>query len=274
MDIGIATLAASSHIWFPDQAIDEALPVFGEAGIRYLEYNDQTLPAYKDLTRTQASGIRKRADDLGLVLWSAHSPCMEGDLSAVDDRERRQAVALHLRCLERLGWLGIPHFVVHQVAGSADEIPAKTPYGVESVVELCEAGAECGVRILVENFANFDAAHCRKFVQETASENIGIVFDIGHAHHTPVDAADEIRVCGDMLVSLHVHDNHGSATGDEHLPPGLGTVDWPSVLRALEDVGYAGPFMMEVFPRQAGSPEDARRFVYQAAEAARQVLGT
>ncbi len=272
MKIGIATLAASSHVWFPDQTIHEALPVLHDAGITYLEYNDQTLPAYKDLTQSEAADIRRRTDDLGLILWSAHSPCLEGDLSAIDAKERRAAVELHLRCIERLGWLGIPNFVVHQVAGSGDEIPVKTPYGIESIVELCEAGEECGVRILVENFVNFDSGRCRQFVEGTAQDNIGIVCDIGHAHHTPLDAADEVGVCGDMLTSLHVHDNHGPATGDEHLPPGLGTVDWPRVLRALEEVGYEGPFMMEVFPRQAGSAGDARRFVREAAEAARRAL--
>jgi sugar phosphate isomerase/epimerase len=270
--IGIATLAASSHVWFPDQTIHEALPVLQEAGITCLEYNDQTLPAYKDLSKSEAADIRRRADDLGLVLWSAHSPCLEGDLSATDAKERRAAVELHLRCIERLGWLGISNFVVHQIAGSGDGIPVKTPYGIESTIELCEAGEECGVRILVENFVNFDSGRCREFVEGTAQGNIGIVFDVGHAHHTPLDAADEVGVCGDMLASLHVHDNHGLATGDEHLPPGQGTVAWPEVLRALRDVHYQGPFMMEVFPREAGSPEDARRFVCEAVEAARSVL--
>ncbi len=178
----------------------------------------------------------------------------------------------HLRRIDRLGRLGIPNFVVHQVAGTADEIPMKTAYGVESVVELCEAREECGVRILVENFVNFDSSRCREFIAETACENIGIVFDIGHAHHTPLDAAEEIGVCRDMLASVHVHDNHGPATGDEHLPPGLGTVDWPAALWALNEVGYRYPFMMEVFPREAGSPDDARRFIHEAAEAARAVL--
>ena len=36
---------------------------------------------------------------------------------------------------------------------------------------------------------------------------------------------------GDRIVSMHVHDNHG--TKDEHLWPGDGTIDWPGVREAL-----------------------------------------
>ena len=37
---------------------------------------------------------------------------------------------------------------------------------------------------------------------------------------------------GDRIVSMHVHDNHG--TKDEHLWPGDGTIDWPAVREALQ----------------------------------------
>ena len=43
------------------------------------------------------------------------------------------------------------------------------------------------------------------------------------------------------------------------------------MLWALNEVRYRVPFMMEVFPREAGSPEDARSFVHEAAEAAREL---
>jgi sugar phosphate isomerase/epimerase len=163
---------------------------------------------------------------------------------------------------------------VHQIEGPPGGLPERRPSGLEAVRRLCEAGSECGVRILVENFVQFDCAEVRRFAEDVGSDNVGIVFDVGHAHHTPRSEPDEIAACGDLLVSLHVHDNHGPAAGDEHLPPGYGTTDWPRVLRALAEVGYTGPFLMEVFPRTKGSREDAHAFVREAAEAAQAVLAT
>jgi len=222
MDIGIATLAASSHTWFADATLYEGLPVLKKAGIKYLEYNDQTLPAYKDLPKAEAEEIRRRCDDLDLVLWSAHSPCLEGDLSAIDAAERRAAADLHLRCIERLGWLGVRNFVVHQVAGPWDQLPSKVGYGIESVVELCEAGAECGVRILIENFAPFGCFRVRDFAEQTGSRNIGIVFDIGHAHHTPVDEAEEITAWATCSSASTSMTTTGRAPGTSTYPPATG----------------------------------------------------
>jgi len=35
-----------------------------------------------------------------------------------------------------------------------------------------------------------------------------------------------------------------------HLIPGLGGIDFSSVRRALEDVGYTGPLTLELYPYQ------------------------
>ncbi len=272
MDLGIATLAASSSDWFPEATLEEGLPVLAEAGFTHLEYNDQTFPKYKDLTQPQAREVRRQAADLGLTLWSAHSFCGESDLSALDPEHRRASLELHLRCVQRLGWLGVRNFVVHQIEGPPALLPQRIPYGLEAVRRLCEAGSECGVRILVENFVQFGCAEVRDFAEQVGSDNVGIVFDVGHAHHTPRSEPEEIAACGALLASLHVHDNHGPATGDEHLLPGHGTTDWLPILRALDGAGYTGPFLMEVFPRVKGSREDAHAFVREAAGAARAVL--
>jgi len=274
MNLGIATLAASSDIWFPDATLYEGLPVLAAAGLTYLEYNDQTLPKYKSLSQAEARDIRRRAEDFGLVLWSSHSFCAESDLSTPDPVRRREAVELHLRCVERLGWLGVQNFVVHQIEGPAATVAMRLPYGLESVARLCEAGRDCGVRILIENFVQFGCRQVRRLAEELGSDNLGIVFDVGHAHHTPRSEPDEIAICGDLLASLHVHDNHGPASGDEHLPPGYGTTDWPPVLDALAAVGYAGPFLMEVFPRTKGAAADAHAFVHESASAARAILAS
>ena len=68
--------------------------------------------------------------------------------------------------------------------------------------------------------------------------NIGMCFDIGHAHTT--DQMSEMMVLKDKFINVHVHDNLGDK--DAHLPLGQGTIDF-SVLRELTN--YKGNFIIE-----------------------------
>ena len=73
-------------------------------------------------------------------------------------------------------------------------------------------------------------------------EDIGLVFDIGHAninHQIP----DFIARFSDKIVHVHASDNDGA--GDRHLGIGYGTVDWNSVVKALEKVKYNGLVILE-----------------------------
>ena len=47
---------------------------------------------------------------------------------------------------------------------------------------------------------------------------------------------------------MHVHDNKGRF--DEHLPLGVGNVDWPEAARALRGASYDGTVTLEVFAKE------------------------
>jgi sugar phosphate isomerase/epimerase len=80
-------------------------------------------------------------------------------------------------------------------------------------------------------------------------DNIGVCLDLGHAHIGPgIDEA--ISVFGDRIVSVHVHDNHG--TRDEHLWPGEGTIEWPSTIAALKALAHPPAAVLEI----AHAPSD------------------
>jgi sugar phosphate isomerase/epimerase len=46
------------------------------------------------------------------------------------------------------------------------------------------------------------------------------------------------------LSTVHLADY--APRGPRHLPPGDGVLDWPSILRALQKVGYGGPLILEL----------------------------
>ena len=73
--------------------------------------------------------------------------------------------------------------------------------------------------------------------------------DIGHVtayneNHKPEDA---IRLLGDKIKVLHVHDNKGKT--DQHLFPQYGMINWTEVAKALKEIGFKGVFSLELdFP--------------------------
>jgi len=83
-------------------------------------------------------------------------------------------------------------------------------------------------------------------VAEVGSPAVGVCFDTGHANlYSPPQ-----RPCaaGKHLVWIHAYDNRGQR--DEHLMPGLGTVDWSQFRADLDAVGYSNPIMLECRPAE------------------------
>ncbi len=78
--------------------------------------------------------------------------------------------------------------------------------------------------------------------------NVGICIDLGHAQISQDAGRQPIRNYLEryrgQLVHLHLHDNREDR--DDHLPPGEGAIDWGEALRAIEDVGYRGPAVLEI----------------------------
>lgn len=83
-------------------------------------------------------------------------------------------------------------------------------------------------------------------------QEVGITFDVGHTYLSAKDQdknSEEwishlVDRFGKDIVNVHIHDNHG--TGDEHLPPGRGNIDFERVIEELED-HYNGPLVLELW---------------------------
>ncbi len=267
MEIGIATLACSSWRTAPDIDMMQALGMLAEVGYDCVEYNDQSLPQYFRADEDELRTVAERAAEVGIRMHSAHSPCGDYDLTALDDGKYAEALDVHLHCVEALAEVGVEYFVVHQVGGPSEQYPERYDRAVEALSALCAEAETRGMKILAENFPAHPCAEVRRIVESVGSPDVGICFDVGHAHVDGLSMTGEIEAAGDRLWSLHVHDNDG--TGDQHLPPGWGTVDWAEVMRGLHDIGYCGPFMMEVMrerPEAAAlSPLEFVRESYAAA---------
>ena len=87
--------------------------------------------------------------------------------------------------------------------------------------------------------------------------DFGLTLDVGHVPCTePISAGDAIRKYGDALRTVHLDDSTNGV--HEHLQIGDGSLDWPDIMRALRDVGFAGIASVELSRHSHAAPEAAR----------------
>ena len=144
------------------------------------------------------------------------------------------------------------YLVVHPVMpfgwGKNDDQDFTVQCNVELFSELCAYGKELGVGVCVENmpFAAYPlsrTAALAEFVRTSGIPNLSICLDTGHSNLFADDCGEMVRVCGDLLRTLHVHDNNGKQ--DQHGIPFTGTIDWENFRCALRDTGFGGCLSLE-----------------------------
>ena len=82
------------------------------------------------------------------------------------------------------------------------------------------------------------------YVDALGSERFGVCLDVGHAALVSQDPAEMIYTLGNKyLFATHMHDN--TTLSDDHMIPGYGKLDWISIGKALNDIGYEGVFNYE-----------------------------
>jgi sugar phosphate isomerase/epimerase len=72
---------------------------------------------------------------------------------------------------------------------------------------------------------------------------VGVCLDLGHAN-IQENVLNAIRASGERLIHVHASDNH--AVRDDHFVPGRGSIPWEKAVAALREVGFDGPFTVEL----------------------------
>lgn len=109
---------------------------------------------------------------------------------------------------------------------------------LSKVLPICERK---GIRIGIET--EMPAAGLFDFIRLLNRSNVGVYYDIGNMASMGVDVAGEIRFLGDLICGVHVKDR--KANGGETVPLGDGCADLDGAFRALCEIGYGGPFIIQ-----------------------------
>lgn len=201
------------------------------------------------LDEQRCAALRRTLDglDIGLASVSYH-----GDVEPPAERAANQERAVRIA-----GWLGTGLVIVN--GNKAVDAGRQWDEHVARLARLCSVAEEAGVTLAFEPEPQLIVSSTDDMVamlQAVGSPRLKVNLDVGHAQVTDDDPAASVRRLGSAIVHLHLEDIKGRV--HRHLPLGEGDIDFAALRRALADIGYAGPYVVDL--SQLGDPvQDAAR---------------
>jgi D-psicose/D-tagatose/L-ribulose 3-epimerase len=244
-----ARFGASTFIWvspFSNDTLDLIDKVAG-MGFDYLELCVED-PATIDVDYISP---RLRKSGLAPLLCGAFGP--DRDVSSADPNTRRNGVAYIVRCVEIAAALDAPMVAgpMYSATGKTAQVEASErrqqwDWAVENLREAADQAAARGIRLAIEPLNRFETDLINTveqgvdLVTRIGRDNVGLLLDTFHMNIEEVSVPDAIRRAGPHLFHFHACANDRGVPGRDHLP-------WVEIRRALDDVGYEGPWVIEAF---------------------------
>lgn len=134
----------------------------------------------------------------------------------------------------------------HKYTTRADWQRVKT-LNIEALTHLADVAGERDIVIGLENLNRRGAAtpdDLWDLVDAVDSSVLGFTLDTSHANLADIDIPSAIVEFSPRLFATHISDNDRS--GDQHLTPGNGNIEWVSVMTAFSETNYTGLFNLEI----------------------------
>jgi L-ribulose-5-phosphate 3-epimerase len=246
--------------WSPGQRIEATARV----GATALEVNiDANALWTQRLDRAARSALCQQAADAGVALTSL---CLNAhwvfNLASPDPRIRDLGVSLILDALNMAEALGAGAVLIPGC--DQDESPAnKWELFRDGVMQGIARAEQAGVILALEAVGKpflFDTAKLLSMIDACGgSHALGIYLDVGNSTGGGMDVAAEVRAAKGRATLCHVKDWNPDNPGERRL--GAGAVDFAASFAALEEIGYAGPIIIELPPNPADPDAVARRSI-------------
>jgi D-psicose/D-tagatose/L-ribulose 3-epimerase len=212
-----------------------------------------------DKDSTYRLKIKEKAEKEGLALSYGMGLDKEYDLSSPDENVRLRGVAFMkkiIRAVHEMGG-GLISGTVHSYwpAVFPRDMESKEPMlkqSLKSLRELAPFAADHRVMLNIEvinRFEQFLINTCEEalaYVREVNSPACNILLDTFHMNIEEDSMGDAIRMAGKNLAALHLGEPNRKL-------PGMGRMPWGEIKKALDDIDFQGPLVMEPFLTPGGA---------------------
>jgi D-psicose/D-tagatose/L-ribulose 3-epimerase len=211
-----------------------------------------------DKDRDYRLKIKEKAGREGVLLSYGMGLEESYDVSSLDEGKRLRGVERMKQTIRAIGEMGggLIGGTIHSYwpAVFPQGVDSKEPMrkqSIKSLKELAPFAEDHGVALNVEvinRFEQFLINTCNEalaYVEEVDSPACNILLDTFHMNIEEDSIGDAIRTAGKRLASLHLGEPNRK-------PPGMGRMPWGEIKKALDDINYQGPLVMEPFITQGG----------------------
>ena len=236
-----------------------ALPWFARARALGFDFMELLVPEPED--GLDLAEVRRICEGEGLGLVLAARVNLQRSIAGADPAARKGGLDYLRFCIDTAAALGAriiggPLYGEPLVfAGrpprpwTAAEIAERAKRTIDGLAEVAPLAAAAGQVFALEALNRFETdivnttAQAIEVVDAVGSPGLGLMLDTFHMNMEERSIPDAIRAAGSRLVHFQANENHRGF-------PGTGNMDWTAIMRALHDVGYAGPVSLEPFRRE------------------------
>lgn len=229
------------------QELKTLAPHIKEGGFDWIELPIESVDDYDPV---EAAAII-RASGLGVSVCAAMGP--DRDLIHSDKAIQESGAAYLRQSIDIAHTLGAPNLVgpLYSAVGrtwqsTAEERERDMELLVSHLRPLAEYAADRGVTLCVEPLNRFETSFINlarqviEVVERVDRPACQILLDTFHMNIEESSLGDAIRAVGSRLRHFHSCENDRGAPGSGHVP-------WSDVAKALKEIHYDGPVVIESF---------------------------
>ena len=224
---------------FPKVASEEFGINLIELNSPFFVYDDPDDQATSSISDQYINDLKQRADDQGVgclnIAVDGH-----GDMAAVDENERQQAVENHKKWIDICVALGCNAFRTNSGGRSEGEDEAKVEQCTKSFGELSELSGQAGVRLMMENHGgiSYDPDVMVRIMDAIGSDHCCILADFLN-WPAEGDKLENLRKVA--AYSWAIHGKFLTFDEDGESPE----IDCAAAVQILKDAGYSNPWGIE-----------------------------
>jgi len=224
----------------PSKSVYDEAAFCGKAGFDFLDLTIEGPHA----TNVDIAQLKPILDSYGLSITGHTDPCLP---HAYPIQGVRKACLIELeRCARVFSSLGAKVMNIHPCYLCPPAMRKDlVSFNIEALQPIVAMAASYGLILVFENYKTpFDQVSTFKTLLKEVP-GLKLHLDFGHTNF----GKDNHEVfCGELGEHIeHVHFSDNRSRSDDHMPLGIGTVNWENAVNSLKAAGYNSTITLEIF---------------------------